>query len=136
MPEAQVWPPLDPQVSSDPLQLDWAVEVDAGAATLKLATYVTDVAAATLELVATYATDVTTGAVEEEATGAAVSWAPEVLRVSTAGGGTFGEATGGVRSLPAFGGPLKFPALQALSMAVHLSSQILQLASPVAPAEL
>lgn len=41
MPEAQVWPPLDPQVSSD-AQLDCAAEVDAGAAAV-LATYPTEV---------------------------------------------------------------------------------------------
>lgn len=53
IPDAQVWPPLDPQVSSDP-QLDCTVADDAGAATLVLATYATDV----VLVLATYATTV------------------------------------------------------------------------------
>ena len=57
-------------------------------------------------------------------------------RVFEGGGSQDGLLSGGVRSLPASGGPLKLPELQASWMPLHLVSQIGQFLLPVGPAEL
>ena len=118
MPLAQLRPPLDPQVSIDPPVVVGVVP------------------AAVVVVLAVYASGVVDCAVEEAAAGAADTVLSEELSVSAAGGGTLAEETGGVRSSPAFGGPLKLPALQLFWMVVHLSSQIGQFLLPVGPAEL
>ena len=56
--------------------------------------------------------------------------------VDTGAGKSEARTNGGVRSLPAFGGPLKSPALQASWIPLHLDSQIGQFLLPVGPAEL
>lgn len=57
------------------------------------------------------------------------SWPESWLRAEGMEEGTL--AIVGLRFLPALGGPLKSPALQASRIPVHLSSQMLQLSPPV-----
>ena len=77
--------------------------------------------------------DDTDGDEDEDVT---LGGSPEAGLSVAAGGKLTGVDKAGVRIFPASGGPLKFDALHASWMAVHLFSQMGQFLLPVGPAEL